>query len=94
MTNASKPPRFSVHAAIATYLGEDGVEVKNNRRYQPTRTPCPVYIVSEDYFTATKTDRKPKGSDDNHYGLWVWHRVEAQMPYGWVIWKHVTPPEF
>ena len=84
MSDPNKP-RFSVRAAIAAHLGEDVADIERTRRYQPTRCPCPVYTVDNDYLTATSSPkRQPKGSD-----RYVWRRV-PQDGYvklaGWQIW--------
>lgn len=90
MATSPTPPRFSVKRALAWYLREDETEIEGDRRYQPTRTPCPVYTVGNDYLTASKTDRNPKESADNFFGYWNWVKVEdANLPFGWTIWKHL-----
>jgi len=83
--SAPHKPRFSVREAIAAHLEEDVGEVERTRRYQPTRCPCPVYTVGNDYLTATSSPKKnPKGDDQ-----YVWRRV-PQHGYvklaGWQIW--------
>lgn len=77
--------RFSVRAAVAAHLEEDSGEIEANRRYQPTRTPCPVYTIGNEYLTATNGKRKPKG-DDNYR----WIEIEAHgfaKLAGWRIWR-------
>jgi hypothetical protein len=82
-------PRFSVRSAIASHLGMDVAEIEDCR-YQPTRTPCAVYVSRDDEFlTATKTSRKPRESDDYHFGTWKWSQIETQgyvKAVGWHIW--------
>jgi hypothetical protein len=84
--------RFSVRNAVAAHLGEDAADLERTRRYQPTRTPCPVYSVGNDYLTAT-AGRKPRESNDAHLGLWRWKEIKANgyaKAMGWRIWKAVT----
>jgi len=78
-------PRFSIRHAIASYLGDDAACVER-RRYQSTRTPCPVYTDGNDYLTATASaSRKPRGDGD-----YVWQKVPDSDGYvaaaGWQIW--------
>ena len=76
--------RFSVRLAVATHLNEDVAGIEDERRYQPTRTPCPIYTVGNDYFTATGKNRRPQ-----NVGGWNWVRVRSRATemYGWNIWK-------
>lgn len=77
-------PRFSVRAAVAAHLGEDSDMIEDKRRYQPTRTPCPVYSVSNDYLTATGRGR-PRETIS-----WRWQEIPARgyaKAVGWRIWK-------
>jgi hypothetical protein len=86
MTTATA--RFSVVDAVAAHLGWDRDEMRDYR-YQPTRTPCAVYSVGEEFFTAT-TGRKPKESNDHFYGCWRWEEVPAAGYAGamrWRIWR-------
>lgn len=88
---ASKSPRFSVRVAVAMYLKEDDAEVEKNRRYQPTRTPCPVYTVGNDYLTATSgIEKSPKADRE-----WNWQAITGSLPasLGWQIWQHVEPQD-
>jgi hypothetical protein len=81
-------PRFSVRAAVAAHLGEDVADIERERRYQPTRTPCAVYSVGNDYLTATN-GRKPKECDDLLFGTWRWEEIRAcgyAEAAGWKIW--------
>jgi hypothetical protein len=83
--------RFSAAAAVAWYLGEDRLEVERNRRYQPTRTPCPVYADGNDYLAASSSaGRKPKEADDNRFGYWKWEVASDHHPLGWVIWRAIA----
>lgn len=77
---------FSAAMAVAMHIGEDVDEVKKNRRYQPTRTPCPVFTVGNDYLTATNGKRKPRESRD-----YQWAKVKSSPvdTLGWNIWKHL-----
>lgn len=84
----NKDPRFSVKCAVAWHLSEDEAEIEGNRRYKPTRTPCAVYTNGDEYLTATKTNRTPRGCDDNIFGYWHWVKVDSNVPFGWCIWKH------
>jgi hypothetical protein len=80
--------RVSVRHTIAAHLGMDVMDVEDYR-YQPTRTPCAVYSSDGDYFTATKTARKPRESEDNHFGTWKWRRTPTHgyaEAVGWHIW--------
>lgn len=84
--------RFSVAAAIAAHLEEDTREVERTRRYQPTRTPCPVYSVGNDYLTATSGTRRPREVNDNQFGSWRWREIEAHgyaKAIGWRVWERV-----
>ena len=87
--------RFSVREAIATFFNADIATVEEEHRYQPTRTPCPVYATGNDYFTATRIGTKPRGSDNARQGTWVWQAVEAPRAagFGYQIWQHVEPTE-
>lgn len=69
--------------AIASHFDMDAAEVENYR-YQPTRTPCPVYTAGNDYYTATSPSTRPKGSAD-----YVWEPVYSWVTamYGNVIWR-------
>jgi hypothetical protein len=64
-------------------------------RYQPTRTPCEIYSDprgSNQNFTATNGQRKPKESHDNFFGFWKWQEIEAlgyAKTMGWRIWVNV-----
>jgi hypothetical protein len=76
--------RFTVARAIAWYLREDAGDVERGRRYQPTRTPCPVYTNADEYLTATSSaQRAPRASPG-----WVWRRMADQAEHGagWTIW--------
>lgn len=89
-----KPWRFSVRRAIGMFLQEDERDVEENRRYQPTRTPCMVYADEAAYFTATIGNRKPKTSDDYQYGFWEWKmvkRIRVPVDKVWTIWQAVDP---
>jgi hypothetical protein len=56
--------RFTVAKAIAGHIGVDQAEMEGNYRYQPTRTPCPIYNDrSGRYLTATPAGRLPKDDD-------------------------------
>jgi hypothetical protein len=88
-----KIPNFLPRRAIAMFLGEDEAEVENEHRYQPTRTPCPVYSVGNDYYAATRGKRAPK-SESGHGGgdPWNWVAVPTDSipaDFGWTIWRHV-----
>lgn len=76
--------RLTIRNAVAMHLGEDGAEMERTRRYQPTRTPCPVYSVGNDYLTASGATRRPKDDRD-----WRWVRVPSDVTKltGWKIWK-------
>ena len=81
--------RMSVRGAIAMYLGEDAQEVERNRRYQPSRTPCPVYTADNEYLTAAPCTARPKSSPEYNWVLcppspWL----EGTF---WSIWKHQEP---
>ncbi len=82
-------PRFKAARAIAWYLGEDERDVERDRRYQPTRTPCPVYTNGDEYLAASPGKRKPREVDDNFMGRWEWEQVDARLPDGfpWTIWR-------
>jgi len=85
--NILKKTRFSVRNAVASFLGEDGRECEVSRRYQPTRTPCPIYTSENDYLTATSSNMK-KPKDDQT--CWCWELVQSAEFYGsafgWAIW--------
>lgn len=87
--------RFSVRLAVAYHLGEDVETIEDDRRYQPTRTYCPVYTVGEDYLTATKGTRKPKdGPATWGWSSFNWVRVQkTRIPedLGWTVWIHEEP---
>lgn len=83
--------RFSTASAIAWYLREDRAEVEHDRRYQPTRTPCAVYLNGDEYLAATSSARKPRESDYIPFGYWAWEEV-ATHPYGWTIWRARREP--
>ncbi len=89
---SGKTPRFSARNAIACHLGEDGADVEGNRRYQPTRTYCPVYTVGEDYFTATRSAKSEPRDGAERWGMssFNWQRVDSWVTaaYGWQIWRH------
>ena len=91
MVTIGTKQRFSVRIAIAAHIGEDQAEIERTRRYQPTRTPCPVYSVGNDYLTAT-TKRRPRESDNSYMGTWHWKEIPARgyaKAMGWRIWKAV-----
>ena len=70
----------------------DVADVESQHRYQPTRTPCAVYSVGNEYFTAAPAGKKPKTSTNtNIYGFWNWVYVPDKTVehYGYEIWKHV-----
>lgn len=77
-------PALSTKAAIAAHFGFDIAEMED-RRYQPTRNPFPVYTVNEDYYTATRGKRPPKA-----HGDWSWHAVPSTVTagHGNTIWIH------
>lgn len=87
-------PRFTTKMAVACFLGYDVAEMEDYR-YQPTRTPCAVYAVGNDYYTATRVPKAPKSVYDRHRD-WNWQRVEGAQFYGshlgWTIWQHVEDP--
>lgn len=88
--------RFSVRAAIAALLREDPSDVERNRRYQPTRTPCPVYVDGNDYLTATGSARKPREAHDPQMGDWRWREFETDgfgAAMGWHYWECVPEGE-
>ena len=91
MTNHPNRGRFSVRLAIATYFNMDSACVEDDHRYQPTRTPCAVYSMGNDYFTAAPIGKKPKGSDSVLFGSWVWQPVDDAFvaSHGYQIWQHV-----
>jgi len=75
---------------MAAHLGEDVAVIESDRRYQPTRTPCPVYAVGDDYLTATSSSRKPRECSNNQFGTWRWEEVETHgyaAAMGWRIWR-------
>jgi hypothetical protein len=84
--------RFTTRHAVACYLGFDAAEMEDYR-YQPTRTPCPVYAVGNDYFTASKGRAPKPGTFPNPE--WSWQKIEEAQFYGsqlgWCIWQHVEP---
>ena len=85
MPAGHKAPVFTVRRAIAWHLREDEGEIEGARRYQPTRTPCRVYSVGNDYLTATPGPRPPRSNSH-----WMWERVPApDVPacFGWCIWR-------
>jgi hypothetical protein len=88
VNHPNRKPRFSTRLAIATYFCRDVAEVEEWHRYQPTRTPCPVYYTGNDYFTAAPIGKNPKGNAD-----WFWTPVEdaTVAHYGYQIWQHVEP---
>ena len=83
--------RFSVRHAIATFFSMDVADVETEHRYQPTRTPCPVYATDNDYFTAARIGKKPRSSDNTQQGTWTWQAIEAPKvaANGYQIWQHV-----
>lgn len=90
MTNHPNRGRFSIRLAIATHFGMDVADVEDQHRYQPTRTPCAVYVTGNDYFTAAPIGKKPKGNDD-----WQWKPVDDAdvTHYGYQIFQHVEPAD-
>lgn len=86
--------RFSVLDAVAAHLRYDRDDLKDYR-YQPTRTPCQVYSDprgGSDNYTATKTSRKPRESDDYRFGTWRWKEIPAEgyaAAMGWHIWVDI-----
>jgi len=75
------------------HLGEDEGELEHTRRYQPTRTPCPVYTCGNEYLTATKTDRKPRECLPAFRHFWYdWQKTDSYVTglYGWVIWRDAS----
>lgn len=89
-----KKQRFSVLDAVASHLDYDRDDLRGYR-YQPSRTPCPVYSDPRggtENFTATATTRKPKECDDHHFGTWKWKEVEAAgyaKAMAWHIWVNI-----
>ena len=82
--------RFTVRKAMASYLGVDPSEVEE-RRYQPTRTPCAIYTDGHGYYTAT-AKRAMRGSSNNLTGTWDWVEVPAAGYWGamgWRVWRAV-----
>lgn len=82
----TKEKRFSVREAIADAFGFDFADVENDYRYQPgpNHTPCAVYSIGEDYYTATKSPSvKPKEGHGYH---WV-PETKYTALHGWQVWK-------
>ena len=82
--------RFSVAKAIAAYLKEDVAQIES-RRYQPTRTPCPVYATADRYLTATSGDAKPPRLV-TATECWRWREIKAGYycyAMGWHIWRRL-----
>lgn len=85
--------RFSVKSAVAAHLGEDRSTLDEERRYQSTRTPCPIYTVGNDYLTATSSLRPgPKRSKE--WPAWELVRDDSYAAaMGWRIWRAKTEAE-
>lgn len=85
----TKPKRFSVREAIAEAFGLDFAEIENDYRYQAgvAYTPCPVYAIGDDYYTATKSPSvKPK--EGNGY-RWKPTSASQGSLYGWQVWESI-----
>ena len=91
MTNHPNRGRFSIRHAIAAFFSMDVADVEAGHRYQPTRTPCPIYATGNDYFTAVRIGKRPRGSDNTQQGTWTWQVIEAPRvaENGYQIWQHV-----
>lgn len=78
---------LSTKSAVASHFGFDIAEM-DSRRYQPMRTPVPIYTVYDDYFTATRGARPPKAHPD-----WNWVLVESALTElrGNRMWTHQEP---
>lgn len=78
------PPRFSVRLAFCEAFSRDFAESEDSR-YQSTRTPCPVYFVGNDYYTATASEeKKPKENEDYR---WTKEPSDLNKRFGWQLWK-------
>lgn len=76
--------RYSVRDAIGDYFGLDFEDVPWYR-YQPSRTPCPIYHQDEDYYTASGPGKKPRSGMG-----YEWVEVPGALmgaSHGWRIWK-------
>lgn len=65
--------------SVAFALGLDVDEVKA-ARYQPTRTPCPIFAIGDGYYAATATGSKPPPLTYGRAGAWEcsgWNLIES-----------------
>jgi hypothetical protein len=75
--------RFNLRLAIAECFSMDYSTIEGDYRYQPTRTPCAVFSIGDDYYTATKSPTiKPKQSTQ-----YRWEQFPGTVPNGWQVWK-------
>lgn len=78
--------------AVAGFLGVDSDTIEDECRYQPTRTPCPLYDMGDaGYLTATK-GKKPPRTDWSGYQGWFcdrWVHEGVDQFTGWNIWRAV-----
>lgn len=80
-----------VSEAIATYLGWDVADLRENRYHFGRTGTLQIFTVGEDYMTACKSDRKgPPKCQDNDYNF-EWLCLQSDF-FGWRIYSY-TPPE-
>lgn len=78
--------------AVANHLGMNGDDFEEYR-YQPTRTPCPVYAVGDHYYAAKRSDSPPKtrfgGPGGWECGSWKKLEDARDNAYGYTVWQAV-----
>lgn len=78
-----KKPHFTTRRAVAEAYGQDIADVADYH-YQPSRTPCPVFTMGDDYVTATSSpDKPPKGNADY---VWVKKPSCLNIRFDWQLW--------
>lgn len=89
----ARVPKVAV--AVAGFLGWDAEELEE-QRYQPTRTPCPVYYFDDGKaFTATRSKRAPAThwNPQRPYQGWScdrWEYAGQDVHTGWHVWEAIS----
>lgn len=75
-----------ISEAIATYLGWDVADLRENRYHYGQTGTLQIFTVGEDYMTACKSDRNgpPKCHDPDYNFEWVC--LESDF-FGWKIYS-------